>query len=98
MPSRDEFLKLMKDATAFADEYRENNIDPAHRRADNAYHSILENEADYIARKRSAIFVPKVRDFCTRWVTTVKNAFYTSDDMVTLSNTLYPANAKFNNE
>jgi hypothetical protein len=98
MPDQKEFLKLMKDATAFADDYRTHNIDPAHRRADNAYHSILENEADYIARKRSALFIPKTRDHCRRWTTTITNAFFMSDDLVTLTNALYPVEARFTNE
>jgi hypothetical protein len=98
MPDPKELLKLMKDATSFSDEYREANIDPAHRRAYNAYHSILENEADYITRKRSALFIPKTRDHCRRWKTTITNAFFMSDDLVTLTNSLYPEEARFTNE
>src|SRR3990172_3671001 len=98
MPDQKELLKLMKSATVFSDDYREANIDAAHRRADNAYHSILENEADYLARKRSALFIPKTRDHCTRWMTTITNAFYSSDDLVTLTNTLEPEGARFTNE
>src|SRR5574341_1005129 len=98
MLAKAEFLKLMGDATAFSDEYRRANIDPSHRRADNAYHSILENEQDYIERKRSSLFIPKTRDHCRRWTTTITNAFFMSDDLVTLTNTLYPDKARFTNE
>lgn len=98
MPSKKEFLQLMEDATAFCDQYRQVNIDPAHRRADHAYHGILENEQDYIERKRSALFIPKTRDHCRRWKTTITNPFFASDDIVTLTNTLYPDEARFTNE
>ncbi len=98
MPTQQEFTRLMEDATSFCDSYRSTNIDPAHRRADASYHGILENEADYIERKRSSLFIPKTRDHCTRWMTTITNAFFVSDDMVTLTNTLDPDKARFTNE
>ena len=98
MPSKKDFLRLMEDSTAFCNRYRQANIDPAHRRADNAYHSILENEADYQERKRSSLFIPKTRDHCRRWTTTITNAFFMSDDIVTLTNTLYPDEARYTNE
>ena len=98
MPSKKDFLRLMEDATAFCNRYRQANIDPAHRRADNAYHSILENEADYQERKRSSLFIPKTRDHCRRWTTTITNAFFMSDDILTLTNTLYPDKARYTNE
>ena len=98
MPSDKDFKRLMEDATSFCDEYRATNIDPAHRRADTAYHGILENEEDYISRKRSRLFIPKTRDHCTRWMTTITNAVYLSDDMVTLNNSMDPDRARFTNE
>lgn len=98
MPSKDTFLELMEDATSFCDSYRSANIDPAHRRADNAYHGILEKEEEYRERKRSALFIPKTRQHCTGWKTTITNAMFTSDDLVTLTNTLDPDGARFTNE
>lgn len=89
----------MEDASAFCQSYRSANIDPAHRRADNAYHGILENEQDYKARPgASSLFIPKTRDHCRRWKTTITNPFFASDDIVTLTNTLYPDQARFTNE
>ena len=98
MPTKDEFLGLMQDATNFCDEYRRNNIDPQHRMADYAFHGILENENEYIARNRSSLFIPKTRQHCTSWKTTITNAFFVSDDMVTLTNSVNPQGARFTNE
>jgi hypothetical protein len=85
MPTKKQFLELIKAASDFADEYRENNIDPVHQAADDAYHGILINSAEYEERGRSKLFIPKTRDHCRRWVNTIVNAFYLSDDIVTLS-------------
>lgn len=98
MPTKSEFQRLMEDSTSFCDAYRSTNIDPAHRRADMAYHGILENEQEYIERKRSALFIPKTRQHCTGWKTTITNAFFMSDDFVTLTNAVAPEKARFTNE
>lgn len=97
-PSTETLKRLMSDSTRFCEDYRTANIDAAHQRADRAYHGILENEADYEARGRSKIFVPKTRDHCRRWKTTLINAFVMSDDVVTLA---YPPSLdkeRFTNE
>jgi hypothetical protein len=88
----------MTDATTYCEDYRANNIDPAHRRADKAYHGELENLQDYIDRGRSQLFIPKTRDHVRRWTTTIVNAFYLSDDIVTVQYSLDEAKERFTNE
>ena len=98
MPTRKEFLTLMKDASSFTEDYRARNIDPEHRKADDAYHGVLQNLQDYIDRGRSALYIPKTQIQTDKWVKTLVNAFYTSDDIV---NVLYPleeAKERFTNE
>ena len=84
MPKKAEMMLLMKDSTRFSDSYRESNIDEKHKAADNAYHGVLENLEEYKKRGRSCLFIPTTRDHVRRWVTTVVNAFYVSDDIVSL--------------
>ena len=88
----------MKDASAFTEDYRSNNIDPAHRKADNAYHGILENLEDYVARGRSQLFIPKTQIQVDKWVKTFVNAFYQSDDIVTVDYGIDEAKERFTNE
>lgn len=98
MPSKREFMEMMLDADRFATDYREENIDPDHQAADDAYHGVLPNEAEYMKRGRSMLFIPKTRDHVRKWTSIITNAFYASDDIVTNS---YPADLdkqKFTNE
>lgn len=97
MPKKSDMLMLMEDATSFCDDYREKNIDPVHQRADNAYHGLIDNQEEYEKRGRSMLFIPKTRDHVRRWVTTIVNSFYVSDDVVTLLHP-HPMYAKFTNE
>ena len=98
MPTKAQFKTLMADASAYVEDYRVQNIDPAHRRADHSYHGILENQQDYIDRGRSMLFIPKTRDHVRRWTTTITNAFYQSDDIVTVEYGIDEARERFTNE
>lgn len=98
MPDTRTMKRLMEDATRWVEQYRSTNIIPAHRRADRLYHGILDNEAEYEERGRSHLFIPKTRNHVRRWTTTIVNAFYTSDDVVTLSNPTDEAGQRFTNE
>ena len=98
MPKDKDLLRLMKDATAFCDDYRSREIDPAHRRADNIFHMIHENQADYEKRGRSSLYIPKVRNHVRKWTSTIVNAFMASDDLVTISYPVAPVKERFTNE
>lgn len=98
MPKDKDLLRLMRDVTAFCDEYRSANVDPAHRRADNIYHGIHENLADYQERGRSSLYIPKVRNHVRKWTSTIVNAFMASDDLVTVSYPVVPEKERFTNE
>jgi len=98
MPKDKDLLRLMKDVTAFCDDYRSTNIDPAHRRADNIYHCIHENQKDYTERGRSSLYIPKVRNHVRKWVSTIVNAFMSSDDLVSISYPVVPEKERFTNE
>ena len=98
MPTKTQFKTLMRDATTFCEDYRARNIDPAHRRADKAYHGELDNLQEYIDRGRSQLFIPKTQIQVDKWVKTFVNAFYQSDDIVTVDYALDEAKERFTNE
>ena len=98
MPTKTQFKTLMKDATTYCEDYRSTNIDPAHKRADLAYHGTLENLADYEERGASSLFIPKTQINVDKWVKTLVNAFYISDDIVTIDYSLDEAKERFTNE
>jgi len=88
----------MNDSTTYCEDYRSVNIDPAHRRADDAYHGKLENLTEYIDRGRSMLFIPKTQIQVDKWVKTFVNSFYQSDDIVTVDYSLDEAKERFTNE
>lgn len=88
----------MGDATTYCESYRATNIDPAHRRADAAYHGVLDNIQEYIERGRSMLFIPKTQIQVDKWTKTFVNAFYMSDDIVTVDYSLDEAQEIFTNE
>ena len=98
MPTKKQFQTLMKDASTYVEDYRSNNIDPKHREADDAYHGILPNLQEYIDRGRSALYIPKTLVQVDKWVKTFVNAFYLSDDIVTIQYSLDEAKERFTNE
>jgi hypothetical protein len=98
MPTKQQFKTLLKDSTAFCEDYRSSNIDVAMREADDAYHGVLENLADYEARGRSRLYIPKTQVQVDKWVKTFVNAFYLSDDIVTCLYPLDEGKERFTNE
>jgi hypothetical protein len=98
MPTKKQFQTLMRDATTYCEDYRSVNIDPAHRKADDAYHGVLENLQDYIDRNRSCLFIPKTQTRVDKWTKTLVNSFYLSDDIVTAQYSLDEGKERFTNE